>query len=456
MLKNNVIISQDICVDFKSEEAFKEGATVKITQIALQNFRGFESFTAAFHGKLTVIVGDNGAGKSSLLDSLSIAAGTFLSGFDGLKANRITTDDAMNKCYEMGSVVDLQAQYPVVISASGDMGGYELTWTRELNSSTGSTTTAKAKNLISIAADYQSRIRAGDKTAILPIISYYGTGRLWAQKKEKKSSEQIEQFSRLVGYTDCLAAESNDKLMMKWFEKMTIQEYQRKGVLPEFAAVKQAICKCYQGITGYSDITVQYNPDTRGLDILFTDTDGTHKRYPMKHLSDGYKNTLSMIADIAYRMAILNPQLLDDVLNQTPGIILIDEVDLHLHPVWQQRILKDLQTIFPAVQFIVSTHAPSVINSVRMENLLILSDLEQAHQPVCEVYGSDANSVLSSVMSANERPVEIKQLFAAFYQAVDEEDFDKAEQIYAKLNAEIGNNDPELTGARVTLDLETM
>ena len=429
---------------------------MKITKITLQNFRGFESFTASFHDKLSVIVGDNGAGKSSLLDALSVAVGTFLSGFDGLKATGITKDDAMNKCYDMGSVVDLQAQYPVVIGAAGDVDGCSILWTRELNGSTGSTTTAKAKDLISVASDYQNRIRSGDKTLILPIISYYGTGRLWAQKKEKKSSSQIEQFSRLVGYTDCLAAESNDKLMMKWFEKMTIQEFQRQGVSPEFAAVKQAICKCFEGITGYSDITVQYNLDTHGLDILFTDADGVHKRYPMKHLSDGYKNTLSMIADIAYRMAILNPQLLDDVLVQTPGIVLIDEVDLHLHPLWQQRILKDLQTIFPAVQFIVSTHAPSVISSVRKENLLILSDLTQAYQPVCEVYGSDANSVLSSVMSANERPVEIKQLFAAFYQAVDKENFDKAEQIYATLKTEIGDNDPELTSARVTLDLETM
>ena len=429
---------------------------MKITHITLRNFRGFESFTASFHEKLTVIVGDNGVGKSSLLDALSVAVGTFLSGFDGLKASGITKDDAMNKCYDMGSVVDLQAQYPVVITASGIVNHCEITWTRELNSPTGSTTTAKSKDLLSVAMDYQARIRAGDKEAILPIVSYYGTGRLWAQKKEKKSSSQVEQFSRLMGYTDCLAAESNDKLMMKWFEKMTIQEYQRKGISSEFAAVKQAVCKCYEGITGYSDVAVQYNLDTRSLDILFTDIDGTHKRYPMKHLSDGYKNTLSMIADIAYRMAILNPQLLDDVLTQTPGIVLIDEVDLHLHPLWQQRILKDLQAIFPAVQFIVSTHAPSVISSIRKENLLILSDFKQAYQPVCEVYGSDANSVLSSVMSASERPVEIKQLFTAFYQAVDQENFTEAEEILAKLQKEIGNNDPELTGARVTLDLETM
>ena len=81
-------------------------------------------------------------------------------------------------------------------------------------------------------------------------------------------------------------------------------------------------------------------------------------RIPVNQLSDGYKSTMSLVADIAYRMAVLNPQLLGDVCNETDGIVLIDEVDLHLHPKWQQRILGDLTEIFPKVQFIISTHAP--------------------------------------------------------------------------------------------------
>ena len=123
------------------------------------------------------------------------------------------------------------------------------------------------------------------------------------------------------------------------------------------------------------------------------DEDNQHKRYAMKHLSDGYKNTLSMIADIAYRMAVLNPWLLEKVLKETLGIVLIDEIDLHLHTKWQQRIITDLRSIFPKVQFIVSTHAPIVISSVKKDNLLILQDL-QADNPIIETYGKDANTIL--------------------------------------------------------------
>ena len=174
----------------------------------------------------------------------------------------------------------------------------------------------------------------------------------------------------------------------------------------------------------------------------------------MKNLSDGYRNTLGMIADIAYRMAILNPQLLGDVLQKTPGIILIDEVDLHLHPRWQERIIGDLQAVFPQVQFIVSTHAPAVISSVRQDNLRILSGEKQSSTVPAEVYGKDANSILTGVMDASPRPAEIQSLFGRFYQAIDSGELEKAARTLDEIEYLIGAEDPELVGARVSLALE--
>lgn len=429
---------------------------MKLNKLELHNYRGFETFHASFHDKLTVIVGDNGAGKTSLLDAAAVAIGTFFAGLDGVPSPGIAKGDVMNRCFDMGSVIDLQPQFPVRIIADGVVANQEIQWERELNSAEGRTTTVMARSLIRIAEDCQKRIRTGDKQVILPLLSYYGTGRLWAQKKEKKAVDTIERFNRLSGYVDCLAAASNEKLMLKWFEKMTIQEATSRKISPEFSAVKAAISQCFAGITGYSEIHAEYNLDTAGIDILFTAPDGSHQRSPMKNLSDGYKNTLSMIADIAYRMAVLNPQLLENALVQTPGVILIDEVDLHLHPVWQQRILADLTTIFPAVQFIVTSHAPSVINSVRKENILILSHGNVGYSPAEEVYGSDSNSILTSVMAASERPIRVKQRFLDFYSAIDQHELDKAEIILGEIEALIGTADPELTSARVTLDLEKM
>ena len=186
---------------------------MKLLNIAIQNFRGFERFETALHPELTVIVGNNGAGKSALLDAISIAAGTFFSGLSGVPAPGIAKEDVTCKSFDMGTVIDLQHQYPAVICTQGVVDGRMMQWVRSLHSANGRTTVIDAKPIISVAESYQSRIREGDATAVLPMISYYGTGRLWAKKKEKKDPQQLVQFSRLSGYVDCLAAESNEKLM---------------------------------------------------------------------------------------------------------------------------------------------------------------------------------------------------------------------------------------------------
>lgn len=427
---------------------------MKLKTIQLQNFRCFEKFSANFNEDLTVIVGNNGSGKSTLLDALSIAIGTFLVPFSTGNSVTIAKDDVLNKSYDLGSVVELQAQYPVEVAVSGLIVDETIRWKRTLNSDEGRTTVGAAKDIINIVKELQEKIRKGEKP-LLPVLSYYGTGRLWAQKRERKVVTKTTKFNRQMGYMDCLDAASNEKLMLKWFEKMTLQAATSGKIAPELMAVKAAICQCFQGITGYQDVDVQFNLDTHELDIVYLGADDTHKRYSMKHLSDGYKNTLSMIADIAYRMAVLNPWLLERVLTETPGVVLIDEIDLHLHPLWQQRIISDLRSIFPKVQFIVSTHAPIVISSVKKEHLLILQDM-QANNPMIETYGKDANAILNSVMGADERPLAVKKQFNKFYDAMAREQYDVAEMLLNEIKELIGENDPELSAAQVSLALERM
>ena len=195
------------------------------------------------------------------------------------------------------------------------------------------------------------------------------------------------------------------------------------------------------------------NLDTDEIEVIYRDDKEGITKLPLNQLSDGYKSTISLIADIAYRMAVLNPQLCERVLEETEGIVLLDEVDLHLHPAWQQRVIYDLTNIFPKVQFIVSTHAPAVINSVKSENLVILRD-NRAMSVDNQVYGKDIKSVLNEIMGVTERPPEVSKLFENFYLKLSDHEFDLAEQTLDQLDELRGYHDPEVVGCRVKLKLE--
>ena len=334
-----------------------------------------------------------------------------------------------------------------------------MKWVRSLNSESGNTTVKEARELTNISKDAQKRIMTGDKSLILPLISYYGTGRLYAQKKEKKNIKSLTEFKRQVGYVDCMAAESNEKLMLNWFQIQTLkslQEQQRTGKVEKpllLKTVESAICKCFERISGSKNADIVFELDTHRLVLNFESADGSLQKFAMDEMSDGYKNTLSMIGDIAYRMAVLNPMLGDKVLEDTSGVVVIDEIDLHLHPQWQQTIISDLNTIFPKIQFIVSSHAPAVINSVAREQVRIL-DNGEIYMPAAQTYGRDANSILREVMKVSERPTDIKQRMNLFYSYMDENNYKEANNVLTEIEAIVGTTDPDIAAARTSLDLE--
>ena len=428
-----------------------------IKTLTLQNFKGFDNIELDFHPNLSVIVGANGSGKTSVMEGAAIALSAMFVKMDGLSGRRIDKGQAHLKAFELGSTKDVQPQYPVTVKASAVLNSGSIEWSRSLNKSTGSTTVGDAKEMIELGIRFQEHLRRGDKELILPVIAYYGTGRLWDYHREKQS-DVFESNNRINGYVDCVDGTANIKLMMNWFLKMTVQKYQNQELgldnPPELEAVYSAMETCYRKITGHDDVKVQYNMGTKELEIVYRDDSGKLMRIPVNQLSDGYKSTISLVADIAYRMAVLNPQLLSNVCQETDGIVLIDEVDLHLHPKWQQRILGDLTEIFPKVQFIVSTHAPEVINSVSRKNVIVLENNQAVSAPA-ETYGKDANGILRTIMHVKERPDEIVQKFDDFYDLLNKGKYIEAGEALDNLE-NILDDDPDLASMRVQLDLEQL
>lgn len=371
-----------------------------LEKLQLHNFRCYEKLEIDFNRQLTVLVGKNGSGKTTVLEAIAIALGTWFVGFNIVNAKGINKrTDPLRKAYQIGATDDVQTQFPVEIEAWGKIEESKdqiLHWKRELYTPTGTMTTKDAKEIVEYAAEYQKAISEGRTDIYLPIVAYYGTGRLWDYHRQKRI-DVFKVSSRTNGYIDCLDGTANVKLMMDWFQIMTINKYQRQEENlesnPELDTVYLAMEKCLTNLSGYSDVKIRYNMGTQELDVYYSEQDKQRMRIPLNQLSDGYKGMISLVADIAYRMATLNPQLGTEVLTKGDGVVLIDEVDLHLHPAWQQKVIDNLMDIFPEVQFIVSTHAPAIISSVKTDKLRILSNKE-----VCmtanQVYGKDVNSVI--------------------------------------------------------------
>ncbi len=422
---------------------------MNITELQVENFRCFHKATIPLQEELTVIVGINGAGKTTILEALALSLGTFFTAFDQAKSPNIRKTDAFCKYYPMGSDIDVQPQFPVHLTATGSHLGEDIQWTRSLQSSTGKTTLGKA--MAELSKLTQQQMMSGDSALKLPLIAYYSTGRLWDYHGAKRR-DHGRKNNRANGYLGCLDGTANVKYMMQWFEKKAVTEALESSPSSDFIAVRSAMEQCFSLITASESPSIRYNYDTKELDILYG-TGENRRLTPITQLSDGYKSTISLIADIAYRIATLNPALGTEVLRETSGIILIDELDLHLHPAWQQRILRDLREIFPKIQFIVTTHAPSIINSVKRENLLLLHQY-QIQELTTEAYGKDVKSVLQEIMGVTERPPEVAVLFQNFYLFLQEGDFASAEETLDQLDILRDYHDPEVASCRVKLKLE--
>lgn len=158
---------------------------MRLRNIKLKNYRCFKEATLDFDEHITLVVGRNGAGKTTILDAVAVAVSTFLLGIDGGVSRSILKDDARYEFHDLNGTIDPQHQFPVLIESIGDcIDQRNIKWTRSLNSESGKTTVKDAEEITNIAKKVQKQIMLGDKELILPLLSYYGTGRLYAQKRK--------------------------------------------------------------------------------------------------------------------------------------------------------------------------------------------------------------------------------------------------------------------------------
>lgn len=388
---------------------------MNIDSLSLKNYRCFAQLSIAFHPQLTVLVAPNGQGKTTVLDAIKVALWPYVAGFD---MGRTTTDttgiDPNDVRREQVRAHEMEWRLPAEISAMGRIQVRQLvldgavknpnptpegsgmdasidfhedvSWqgVRVRDSVKKST---KTKDLVPVRAlsinvtakALEQRIFSGAQTTPddLPMLGYYGTGRLWAQKKSltaphEKADSQTQ--SRTFAYRDCLDPGSSYKHFAVWFSRVHKSYFQAQirnlekgwpgnadipyGLIAPFKAVQQAVDTVLKPHTGWH--TLEYSAEHEEL-VMNHDQQGELK---VSQLSDGIRNMLALVGDIAYRCYKLNAHLGEAAPRRTRGIVMIDEVDMHLHPGWQQTVLTDLTNAFPKLQFIVTTHSPQVLTSV--------------------------------------------------------------------------------------------
>ena len=329
-----------------------------------------------------ILLGDNGFGKTTLLDAMATAIAPYSAQFPGISDYQLSDMDVhINR-------QGRRAKYLAVDAELSDDG----TTMRSVRYRKGTQSAPKSnfEQVKQAAIAKKEAILAGEKNIELPIFAYYGTGRGQFQVPERRRGFQ-QTFERWDCYKSALNPVTDFKRFFGWFDLMEDQERRDKEKKRDFnyqSPVLNAVRKALEIVPYYKNPRIE----TRPLRFIMDreETDGSHHELRIEQLSEGYKIIIAMVSDLAARMAEANPEMENPL--QSTGIVLIDEVDLHLHPRWQRDILKQLIQVFPHIQFIVSTHSPVIVvgaaeiaQVVNLNNINADKELAQEEVPISNV-----------------------------------------------------------------------
>ena len=280
-----------------------------------------------------------------------------------------------------------------------------------------------------------------DEDVVLPLVLYLSSARLW--KDGNKTSVKKGVFSRTDAYSHCLDVQHGLDLAFRYIQTLkTVAMEENDGKLfPAYEAIQQAVNEAFREELKPGEEIIFSTKFEEDIIALKTE-EGTV--LPFQMLSDGYRNVIKIMLDIATRMCILNPYLKERALKETPGIVLIDEVDLSLHPTWQKRIIRILKEQFPKIQFICATHSPFIIQSLEEGELITLDqplDSEYSGEGLEDIAEEIMGVVLPQYSEKKRKIYEAaRKYFAALEEARTQEEIDELGKELARLEAEYSEN----------------
>ncbi|WP_295391599.1 AAA family ATPase [uncultured Thiodictyon sp.] len=396
---------------------------MKVLSLHLINFRGIAELRVDFTEQTTAFVGINGVGKSAVLDALAIALSQLIWRINGSpqKARQIALDDIRHGA-------DFAR-----ISMTVHLPGGEVQW-------------AIAKNRK--GGQYADPLRKSDLDALneaarkvvdlwdhvesdnLPLAVYYDVNRT-VLEIPMRVREQLR-INPYEVYQDALDHGGADfKRFFIWFRNFEDAENERRTEDPEHREPGlQAARTAITAFTGFENLRVRRKPLLR-----MTVTKGGDE-FNVLQLSDGERNMLALVGDLARRLSVLNPSLANP--NKGGGVVLIDEIDLHLHPRWQREVVGKLERTFPHCQFIISTHSPQVVGELKATSVMLLKDgalLGHAERAL----GLSSGEVLEELMEGRARNASVETALDDLRGLIDEDRLDEAHVKLERLRSQVGD-----------------
>ena len=431
---------------------------MRIDRLEIQNFKKFESLALDLHPQFTLLVGENGSGKTTILDALAVCLSIWLEKAPDTKLinsrRPILPNEIRAEPIKEGDRIQFQERFPVEVTATGQIGGSKsIEWTRRIKDAGSKTSNSEAKEALNLIHELYARADIGENRPLFPVLAYYGAGRSWLPSNEprtrKKPVDHREEARRWEAFYDCFNERIRFSELREWFRNETTAAGNRGGrKRPGFEVVRHSVQHCVLDADG-----IWFDPD---LNQIVLSIDG--QAQPFENLSAGQRMMLALVADIAIKAVTQNAHLLppDDlhigpgeiprILMETPGVVLIDELEVHLHPRWQRQVANDLKANFPSLQFICASHSPQVIGELKREEIRLL-DNEGVFNPP-RSYGIDSNRILEEIMDARSRNEEVEKTISEVAEKIDAEDFSSAERGIEELEESLGKDDPEVTRAR--------
>lgn len=438
-------------------------------KICLENFRCFDSQVIEFKEGINLLIGDNASGKTSILKACKYVLSSFFAGFSDENTKWLSpnTDDFSIK--ENNGIISPERPVKIHFNCYADMyvslscGNSGVVFNPADNEKVYILQKNSKKNsraLITGITDYRNYCSALYKQYFttqdmqhqqypLPLFACFTTEDIHTSRS--LNANIFKQYAQrpTFGYYECL---EGNGLYAYWLKRLLALKEANKNT-EEIEIVSKAINKTLGkgcGIVG----TVDIRPIRGKVYYMFADG----REVEADLLSDGYKRIVNIVTDLAFRCALLNRSIYGiDTCAMTHGTVLIDEIDLHLHPSLQNKVLNALHATFPHLQIIATTHAPMVMTSVENTSRNIVYKLRYSALIGYEIapiktYGMDASTITQNILGLIPRDNSVNRMLTELFDKIDDGRFEEARKSLDELNAKFGSTLPELSKAETMLN----